>query len=146
MGKEESLTERDAMTKVEQAELLELGLTEAQIEQRAQEISTKLRGGFTGKDGLIDLEQLRANAKEDVARHIDAMQKPTRKRRSDAGKPKAKKAEAVPGVLSQEQAQEIHSLAVDWIEAAANVRTATITLARAGMAFDAYLDSLKGTA
>ncbi len=125
------------MTKVEQAELLELGLTEAQVEQRAQKLSQILdKGADAAGVGLLSLEP-----------------KPTRKRRSDAGKPKARKAEAVPGVLTQEQANRLRQLIelrLDASEQKAIAEMASIEAhhiwVKSVEELNAYLDSLKGTA
>ncbi len=120
------------MTKQESLELQELGLTEAQIEQRAQEISTKLREASVPSEGRIAA--------------IEESLKPTRKRRSDAGKPKAKKAEAVPGVLTSLELSKLES-AIDMLMVV-DRRIADFERERdVHKAFiKKTLDSLKGTA
>ncbi len=73
-------------------------------------------------------------------------QKQARKKRSDAGKPKAKKAEAVPGVLSEQQIDELTKLILEMCAADIDLRKAEERATEAHINLSTHLHSLKGTA
>ncbi len=115
---------------------------------------------MTDEERSIDVEgrqarlaALLAASPNDNGGSIYDAPKPTRKRRSDAGKPKAKKAEAVPGVLTAEQVKMAQQLSADtlaaqleWFRSAGVEQRAASKFESAGKALRDYLDSLKGTA
>jgi hypothetical protein len=115
------------MTKTEQAELLELGLTEAQIEQRAQEISAKLH-----------------EPRAEYINMVEVKGTPTRKRRSDAGKPKAKKAEAVPGVLTSEQVDELERRIANMMRTRSRKEIAVVECEAAQIAYESFIKLVSG--
>ncbi len=135
------------MTKTEQAELQELGLTEAQIEQRAREISNRLRGEQNVMRDNTTLEQERARiaANPYVIDNVKLnTPKPTRKRRIDAGKPKARKAEAVPGVLTSEQVDELERRIANMMRTRSRKEIAIVECEAAQTAYESFIKLLAG--
>ena len=70
--------------------------------------------------------------------------KPARKRRSDAGKPKAKKQEAPAGVLTVEQVDKLEELVAKLVLARADYDKAVIASTDANAAYYQYISKLRG--
>jgi hypothetical protein len=106
---------------------------------------------MTDEERSIDVEgrqarlaALLAASPNDNGGSIYDAPKPTRKRRSDAGKPKAKKAEAVPRVLTSEQVDELERRIANMMRTRSRKEIAVVECEAAQIAYESFIKLLSG--
>jgi hypothetical protein len=120
------------MTRTEQAELQELGMTPERLAENQAKVAAILHG---------DKPQVQAFEYSEA--------KPPKKRRSDAGvprKPRTQPSEQAPGVLSKEDMEELERLMCDQLRTYDEMRSATEAYNDARRALTNKLRSLTGGA